>query len=145
MAKITSILIGLVIVSLIVGIFAVYLSNGSSEYGFDDYNNSQVTTFNKMNQVSILADNITSTESQFQTEGGSGIPDVLGLIFNNGYKVLRLTKDSIGITDSLVSDGLNNIGVGDGIKNIFKTAIMTIVIIIIIVGVIIAAIVKRDL
>lgn len=144
MAKITQILIGMVVVSMVVGLLAIFLTAGSEEYGFDDYNNTEITTFNKMTELADLSNETRVEESKFSSEG-EGAPDILGSIFNNGYKVLRVTTSSIDIANSIVSESLDSVGLGSGVKNLLKLGIMTMIVIVIIIGIIIAAIVKRDL
>ena len=140
MIKLTDLLIGLVFVCAFAGIFGIYMSNMSNSYG-TEFNESDMSKFNKLDEVYNMTEDIKNSESNISTS--SSVTDLLGDMFNKGYQSITIVRESMGIMTEMASDGINELGVEGA--DIWINAIAIALIILIVIGVIIAIIVKVDL
>ncbi|MFO7968664.1 MAG: hypothetical protein R6U15_00945 [Candidatus Izemoplasmatales bacterium] len=141
MAKYTlsSFIISLILISLVVTGFAYLISDFNSGYTTTNYDNSSLTSFNKMDELSNLS---KSMKDKTELEVDSNIIDIIGSYFTSAYQALRSSLVSIDLFTSMAND----VGEESGINNIkiIITALISMVFIAIFVGVFISAMVKRD-
>jgi len=136
--KATSFIIGIILASLIVGSFSLFIVDLSDSYSVT-YDNSTLPLYNKLNatqtQAFALHTKVNSTETN------TGIFDVIGDWVTKAVDSLKLTFISMNAASEMVEYGTEDLG----FPKIYSTAIITIIIIFIVLGVIISAMVKRDL
>lgn len=142
--KISTFIIALVLVSLFMGVFAVFLGELNDKYAYDtvSVNDSNFAVYNKLTQISNQTKDIEEQTDEINSQ--QNVLDVIGSMFNSGYKALQLTKDSFSLFNSMVDSAFNQIGLGET-SRLFKTSIITIVLVIIVIGIILSAVIKRDL
>jgi hypothetical protein len=139
--KISTFIIGMIVASLAVVFFSLFMSSLSSAYTIN-YNNSSLETYNKLDELANHTKAIQ--ESSENLKQNSNLLDVLNGFFNDAYKTLLVTKQSFNTWETLASDGIDSLNLGASGRYL-KVAITSIVIILIIIGVLISAIVKKDL
>jgi hypothetical protein len=138
--KITHILISLVMVSIIVTVFTMGISNiaTTSDLNFD---NETLLKYNKMQNVSDTLENVKESEESMETQGG--LLDIIGEWFQEGYKALRFTKASIDTIDEMQNNAVQDLELGEA-GNIISVGMGLLIFIVIVVGIIIAMVLKRD-
>ena len=137
-SKLSSTIVGIILVSLIVVTFSIFFNEISTNYD-TTYDNSTLDAYNNFAVTSSLAENVTSTIDAQKTE--TGVFDVLGGFFSRGYQVMKITSSSFKTLNSLTDTALTDVNVGPGAEY-FKQTILTIIIIIIFIGIIVAALLK---
>lgn len=142
MVKISSFMIGMVIVSLIVVVLGLFMARVNAEYSPLGYDNESIEIYNQLESIS-------NQTQQIQTEAGeikeqSGVLDIIGGFFSDAYRVLLMTKTSYDTFDDMSNKAIDHANLGPaGVY--FKIALSSIVLILIFIGVIISAVIKRDL
>jgi len=143
MPKISGFLIGMVLVGLFAGIFGLFISNLSTNYGTSStYDEADLTVYNKMGEISNKTEEIQ--EGITGIEEKTGILDIIGGFFSDAYQVLLLTKDSFEIFDRMSNRAIEDTNLG-AVGEYLRIAIGLIVLILIFVGVILSAVIKREL
>ena len=146
MAKITSFLIGLIVVVMCVSIFAIFLSQMSDGYGEKTgMSQEDLALLNKM-------DNLTADTAEIQEDVTSFTEkdnpfDIIGNFFSSGWKSLKLAGNSINLLsgdNGIIEVIMDKTNLGDA-GQILKIGIMTIVSIFIFIGILLSALVKKDL
>jgi len=140
MVKISSLLIGLVLVSAIMGLFGISLNNSASTFD-TEFDNTSINTMNQLNELSADGDRLK--EDLDEIKQPSGILDILGSIFSAGYGVLKSLFNSITFSTVFVNEGINNLNLGES-SNIIIKLILTVLTILIVIGVVLSAILKKD-
>lgn len=136
--RLSSFLIGLVLVSFFGGIIALSLANFGTNYGVQ-YNTSEIEIYNKLNELSDEAEDIRDATD---IEEKSGILDIIGSYFTSGYKALKITVQSFALFDLMRDEGIKQAHLGQA-GEYLKITITAILIILLFVGVIIATLVKN--
>ena len=142
MVKISTFIISLVVSSLFIGVFAIFLAASNQYYTIPNYNISRLETYNKLNLIAVDAQAIQNQTLAISEK--SGVLDVIGSYFSDGYKALRITANSFGVFSSMLNTGIDDAQLGAS-GELIRVAIVVIVLILLFVGVLISAIVKRDL
>lgn len=140
-AKISGFIIGLIIVSFIVAVISLNITTLSANYGVG-WNNTSLDSYNKMNELSVKVENISTSVENFEEK--PGLLDIVGGFFSNAYKVLLVSKDSINLFDDMSNNAIDQANLGS-IGTYLKIIIPLIVIVLIFLGVIVRAIVKEDI
>jgi len=141
MVKISNFIIGTIVGSLFLTLFALFLSDANDVFSPTDatYNNATLETFNKINELKENSNSIrneTSTIKQDPT-----VLDVIGGFFKSGYSALKTAANSFEVFLGMADVAKDELPLGDGSRLIYDT-IITIVIILIFIGVLLAAILK---
>lgn len=140
MVKATDFIIGIILVSLVVSVLSIYMGEMNNNYniGYDN------TTFASYQELDAMGDLSQDVEEGSKIKEKSGVLDIIGAYFTDGYRVLTTTKNSITTFNNMSNAAIDDAGLGPSAKY-FKSAITAIVLILLVLGVIISAIVKRDL
>lgn len=138
--KMTSIMIGVILVGLFVAIISTYMAELSVNYDLE-FDNSTLDPYNKLETIN---DKVETIKGATDIEEKSGTLDVIGGYFSDAYNILILTKDSFSYTTGMVNHGLTQVGLG-GSSALFYLAIGAIVGIIIFIGIIASALMGKDL
>ena len=142
MAKISNFIIGLILSSLVITLLGLFIGSLNTYYAPGDYNATKIEAYNKLNELSANTQQIQNQTLAIKEK--TGVLDVIGGYFSDGYQALRLTINSYDTFGSMFNQALIDMRLGASGEYI-RIALITIVLIIIIIGVIISAIVKRDL
>lgn len=141
MAKITTFIIGTIVMSLFASMIAIFLAQSASIMGIT-YDNTTFNNYNKLQNLSQEAESVKNEVDAIQEQ--SSLFDVIGAFFNQGYKALKTSIASVDVFFSITDQALEDMNIGVT-GSLLRTAIVSIVLVLIIIGVVIAAIVKRDL
>lgn len=142
--KISSFIIGLILFSVIVGIFGIFVANVGVLYSPADYteNNETLATYNKLNELSSQTEELKNSTSDIKEK--TGVLDVVGSFFTDSYRTLLITKSSFDTFDTMSNQAFTDGGLGES-GRLLKVALTSIILICIFVGVLLSALVKKDL
>lgn len=141
MAKISNLLIGLVIISGIAALMGLSMVGFQVEYGVD-YDNESLTSMDQMAELQDKKDEIEQ-EVRAITDPDEDWLDKIGAMFKGGYATLLFFIDSLSLSDSFIDESVDGLNLGESTK-IVKTMIILIIAIIILVGIILSTVVKRE-
>lgn len=115
--KISSFLIGFVVVGMFATIFAGYFSSLTTSYDTASYyNSSDIALFDRTAEINENAQAINKTI----TTVTSGNPiDVIGGLLTSGYTVLKTTWSSFGVYTAIVNDAGTMINAGPSTSTLF--------------------------
>jgi hypothetical protein len=142
MAKISNFMIAMILSSLVITLLGLFVGSLNTYYAPGDYNESKLEAYNKLNDLSASTQQIQNQTLTIKEK--TGILDVIGGYFSDGYQALRLTFSSYDTFGTMFNQALIDSNLGASGEYI-RIALITIVLIIIIIGILISAIVKRDL
>lgn len=142
--KISTLLVGIVLVGLFAGVFGAYFANITAQYG-QDYDN---TTLSSYDQITNISSQTEAIQSGLETEGGdTGLTDLIGGFLKKGFAVVKITFQSFGLLSDMTNDAAAEIDSrtgGSGVSTYFLPAILAIISILFI-FVIISMLVGRDI
>lgn len=139
--RLSTFIIGLVWVSFFAAMFAPFLANMTTNYGVDS-SDIDIETYNKLEELNTQTEDIQESASEFQEN--TGVFDVIGAYFSNGYKSMKVALQSLDIFRLMTTEALESEGLDIPAVQHLRTAIITTVVIFIIIGVLISAILKKD-
>jgi len=140
MPKITSFMVGIVLISFIMTVFGLFLAETNENYGIT-YDNESIAIYNQLDNISTLTQQI---DKGSDLEERTGVLDIIGSYFTGAYNVLKLTKNSFNTFDTMSNRAVKDANLGS-VGDALRVAIGAVVLILIILGVIISAVIKRDL
>lgn len=129
----------LLFVSAIVAIFTLNMGYLNQKYEPPVYDNDTLSTYNQLNNVTALAEEIQEEEGNIETK--SGLADILGDLFGKGYQAVRITRSSIDTMGTMADSASRDVNLGPGWAFVVR-AVAAAIIIIIILGIIISALLK---
>jgi len=105
MAKLSSILIGALVMCLIGVGFLIFSTTGLVVYTPADYNDSTMASFQE--SFSKLNETITEADNKLgESETKTGIFDVVGDFLGQAISVFKITKDSVDVYQTMVDTGV---------------------------------------
>lgn len=136
---ITSFILSLILVSLVVTGFGLFIADMNTGYERSDSKIVELESLQKLDELSEMSAGLQQ-ETELSVE--SGITDIIGGYFMNAYQSLRTSLASISLFTSMT----NELGEKSGIKhiNLIMTALISSVLVIIFIGIFISAMVKKD-
>ena len=137
MVKVTEFMIGIIFVGFIITAFGLFMSDLNDNYGLTNYNESDIAVYNQLEEMKVIVEEIEE-QSDIKEKN---IVDIIGGYFTDAYNILRLTKSSYNLFDTMSTEAIEHANLGEA-GQYLRVAISTAVLILIIVGVMIAAIVK---
>lgn len=141
--KISSLLVGIILVGLFAGIFGVFFSNISTQYS-QEYNSTAFDSYNKINNITTQTAQIKSgLDTDTQNEG---ITDLIGGFLKRGFAVVKITFQSFDLLNTMTGEAIDQLDekAGGGGITYFKEAILAIIGILFI-FIIISMLVGRDI
>ena len=102
------------------------------------YNETDLEVYNQLEEMKDLSKDI---EAKSDIKEKTGILDIIGGYFTGAYKVMKLTKRSYNLFDTMSNSAIENTNLGEA-GQYLRIAVSTSILIIIILGVLISAIVK---
>lgn len=136
--KVTWLIVGLVIVSMLSGIFGIYISKASDAFGIT-HPNDTLELYNKMDN--LQSDIQTVKEDISTIKEKTGVLDVIGSFFSNAYQVLMTIPSTIDLTFSMINQGVSDANLGEG-GEILKNAVIIILTVLLFIGVILTIVLK---
>lgn len=139
--KISMFIIALVWISFFASIAAPFIANLGTNYG-NNFDESQINTYNKLEELNEEVEGYK--ESTLAYKEKSGLQDIIGDIFSQGFKSLKLMVGSLDIFKLMVFDAFNDSAYNIPAMQNLKVAGLLTVLILIIIGVIVKAVTKTD-
>lgn len=131
MAKISTFLITMVVLSMVVGGgYMAFMASISENYNPGDFNESKLSAYNKLAEIKSQTDAIENKTTNIQgTE--SGVIDILGGFFQSGYDAIALSFSSFSIFNNIATTAKEDIPNLDKINVFFKGTVLIVSIILI--------------
>lgn len=139
--KISTFVIGLIWVGFFAAVFGGFLAESTTKYN-TPYNQSQMATFNKLDKLQTEVEGYKNSTLSFKEN--TGVFDVIGGYFSNGYRTMKITLSSLDIFMSMTNDALDNATVDIPVMSYLKVSIILTVLVFLIIGVMLSAILKKD-
>ena len=139
MPKISSFIIGLVLIGLVASAFGLFMGEMNTHYARTDYNSSEFTAFDKLSE---LTDIVNETQQETSMEVDPTLTDIIGGYFKSAYQAMRVSVSSVSTFTDLTGTAVNKTGIPHA--GLIQGSLVTIVLIIIFIGILISAIVKKD-
>jgi len=131
----TSLIYAIVISSLVMSVFGLFISDVTSNYGLD-YNNSDVELYNKLSSVQETAEALHTKIND--TNQDTSLIDVVGGWITRAVDSIKLTFQSLSASNEMVETATRQIG----LPQQFYTAITVLLLVFLVLGVIIRIMVK---
>lgn len=140
-ARISTFIIVMILMSLFMVSFMVFLSQGSTVYNVT-YTNNTMEIFNRFDELNNQTQQIQSSASAIKTT--TGVSDIVGDLFSNGFQVLLLSLKSFNTFSLLADQGIDAFNLGIIGTNI-KTAVFLIVLIIFFIGILVRTAIRGEI
>ncbi len=140
--KFTSLIIGLLLMSLMVVVFINAMVNGSQNNPDLEFDQATMERYNKMTELQAQMEDVKSKEENVSARTGGF--DILGDLLGRGYFLVRVSKESIDTADELSDQAVKDINLGNN-GFIFKATLGIIVMVIIIIGILARILTKSDI
>jgi len=142
--KISGMIIGLILVSLLAFIFLSVFGALNDEYSpSTNVDNETLLIYNQLEELHNETE--TYENLTLSVGSGSGFTDILGAIFTSGYSALKQIFSSIGFLNNLVQYALfENLGLGIYTSAV-KQSLLSIILVVMFIGIALSVIIKRDL
>lgn len=138
--KISTFIIGLILVSSLMGIIGLISAEVSQKYN-SEYDNSYLN-YSEMDALIEHSEEIKNKVASIKEK--EGILDVIGGYFSSAIQSLILTKKSYDLFDKMTDEMVEDAELGPT-GPIIRNMVGTIMIIVIFLGVIVSAMVKKDI
>lgn len=142
--KISTFVVGMILVSATVAIAALLMSDLSVNYGVSYSDNESPDVISKLGELNNLTQDVrenVATDAEDKNPISQTL-DILGDLFNDGYTALKVTIKSFDIFQSMFDSGLKALGLGAG-ENIIRVAILSMVLVIVL-FIIVSTLVNRS-
>ena len=125
MARMQMFIFSLLVVSLLITGSMLFLADATSKYSVS-FDNSSQTTYNKLNELSVLSSNFTQKANDIDV--GTGLIDTIGAYLTKAYSAVRITQSSyetfVDIGDQSLEDTKLDATYLQIIKTFFYTMIL---------------------
>lgn len=141
--KISSLIVGIILVGLFAGTFGIFFSNISTQYN-QDYNSTAFDHYDKINNITAQTATIkTGLDTDSTNEG---ITDLIGGFLKKGFAVIKVTFQSYDLMNSMAGEAIDQLDekAGNSGLTYFKEAILAIIAVLFI-FIIISMLVGRDI
>lgn len=139
--RISMLIVAMLVVILFVTVF-VNMGVEISDTYEGTFNNESLREFSNLKPLSQDIQEIENRSLGLKQK--SGVLDVIGGFFSDGYAVLKLSKGSLDVFYNMTQQSTENVPLGNN-AGIFRVIITSIVLVIFILGIIISSVVKREL
>jgi hypothetical protein len=141
MPKLSQFIIGMIFISFIMAVLALFMADINEKYSPYDYDSDTIDNYNKLTELQNTSKQIQEDSS---IEEDQDFLDVIGGYFSSAYNALRLTGNSVNVFTDMSDQAVEDAGLG-ATGEYLKIAITSAIIVIIFLAIIMAAIFKRDL
>lgn len=135
--KISSFIIALIVVSLILTGFGLFMGDMNTKYARSDYNDTELSSLSKMSEMSSLAQDM---RNKTNVDKDASLFDVIGAYFTSGFSAAKV---AVGSVDTFITLG-DDIAKKTPIPyiNTVWAAIVLILLIIIFIGILLSLLIK---
>lgn len=137
--KMTTFIIGIILVVLIMTTFGLLLAGASQEYPEMVYNETDIESFDKLDEINNLTSQIQNRVKNQTTD--RSLTDVVGGFIADGKDTVMLAANSYSIFEEMGNEGMEKVG----LPRMFGAVMFAIVIITLFLGIILAIIIGREL
>ena len=138
--KLTTLAIAVVVVGMVLGVYNLFIIDGSDEYDVDHTS----IDFEKYDKIQQVWDDQREVESKaLNITSQTGSFDFLGDIFNKGYQALKLLYASTEFAYDITSDAASDTTFGSATRYVFIS--LQVILGLLVVGVILSVVLKRDI
>lgn len=125
MAKISTFLIGILLVAGMVALFGIAFTQLNDKYTKTDYSDANFANF--QNKVNNITNNVDTTKSRaLNITQQSGTLNVLEFYFGGAYESLKIAGQSLGIFTGMTENTLSQVNLGIG-GDIVKSVLIGII------------------
>lgn len=146
MAKLSTFMISLVLVSMAIGIFSIFLTQMKSGYGEQEGMSEQdLALLDKMSNVTSKTQDIQNEVTTFSEKDNPF--DVIGNFFSSAWGSVKLAGSSLDLVvgkDGMVETVSDKTNLGEA-GAIIKAGLIAILVILVTVGILVSVLIKRDL
>lgn len=135
--RISEFIIALLFVTFFVTTFATFIADMGTRYG-GSYDEEQFEAYNQSQELSSL---VQELESGSNIKEKTGIVDIIGSYMSDAISVLKISKQSFNLFDTMSDEAIENARMG-ALGQHLRIVVNGAVLIIIVIGIIIAAILK---
>lgn len=122
--NISDYIIALLFVSFFVVAISLFIGMGTAQYSIT-YDNSSFEGYDYIGEINATVEELSSASQNISTTSGSAF-DIVGILFNQGYSALLITKASFGFGYSLMNNLTNQFSFGGAILKLLITVLTTI-------------------
>lgn len=145
--KISTFIVSILIVSMVVGIYAIFLSNMRDGYGdVEGMTEEDLALFNKLDGISEDAKEIQDSVNAVTDKDNPF--DIIGNYFSAAWGSVRLAGTTVdvvaGTNGSIVETAVDKANLGAG-GDIIRNTLTTIVIVLVVIGILLSVLIKRQL
>lgn len=137
--KLSDFVAGLIMTSLVLSLFTLYIAGLNDKYHRDDYDSSTLEAYNKLDNLTKQAENIRTEVTGIKQD--RDVLDILGGFFVSSYSTIVLTASSVDTFDEMANSAAKDSSLGK-VGLYIKTALVAVVIVLIFIAVIVSAIAK---
>jgi len=144
--KISSLIVGILLVGLFAGVFGVFFANISAQYG-QDYNNSLFAEGGAFDKIDNITTQTATIKEGLDTDStNEGITDLIGGFLKKGFAVIKVTFQSFDLMNSMAGEAIDVLDekAGGAGLSYFKEAILAIIAVLFI-FIVIGVLVGRDI
>jgi hypothetical protein len=136
MARVTTLLVGVVVVGMIMAGLTFLMSDLSDKYSmsYDDESINKITS--KLEETRNISQQVRDRTDSIEQK--SGLFDIVGDFFSRGYNAFKIAFKSFDITSDIIEIGSQELR----IPSVFSDGITTIILTVIFVGIVLYAIFK---
>lgn len=111
MAKISSMIFGIILVGLFVFIIGSAMSNFSQKYGLS-YDNTTLSKYDKLEEYKNTSEEMKEKAFGSNQTKIEQFTDIVGGWFTSGYNVIILTSSSAGTIEDMSSKAIDSVDLG---------------------------------
>lgn len=136
--KISALIVGLIVVSAVVGVFGIFYATGSAQYGVT-YDENMTAGYDKYAEINQLSSDLNQSINRVEQGSPS---DIVGGLLGSGYTVLKTTFVSGDMFTDMATTASDQANLGSGSRMIFNAIIL--IVFVLIVFAFIAVLVGRE-
>jgi len=107
--KISSFIVGLLVVMMVIGSMSFYYAAVADNYG-KTYDDEDLESYNRFEEIQEQAESLNQSLNRIQSD--SGAADILGGLLRSGFTVTKTTQKSLGIFNDMGNEAINKAGLG---------------------------------
>jgi len=139
--KFSTFIIALVWVGFFAATFGTFIADTATQYDIDD-SDIDISVYNQLTELDTQTEELKESAESFSTR--TGITDIIGAYFENGYRTAQTATTSLNVFFTLTNEALSEPSLNIPVVQYLKTSIILTVLILLVIGVLLSAILKKD-
>jgi len=141
--KLTTFIIGFIIIGLFAGIFGSFFADVSANYNPAENYSDSLAKYNQLDKIRNNTEKIRNETENIKNP--TGALDVLGGMFTGAYSAIKTALQSFDLFFDVADDMFDNRLIFGDNAGLIKNALIGIITVLLFIGVLVAVITKRDL